>query len=111
MTLKLKTTDTFKTRIDVVFPSGEEADFVGEFKYLGRDQLDDLLAEKLPDADFVERVLVGTKGITNDTGEVDFPTAMAAIRADIALCTATTRGYLAALGGAPAKNSRPSRGR
>ncbi|WP_430391071.1 hypothetical protein [Dyella sp. 20L07] len=109
MSLKLKPSDTFKTRIDVVLADGTEGDFSAEFKYYDRPQLDELLAQKLPDCEFVESVLVGVTGIQGEDGQnLDFATALPMIQRDIALTGATVQGFLKALGGAPAKNSRKS---
>lgn len=112
MSLQLKKVETFKTRVDVVFPDGSKGDYQGEFKYYTRPQLDELMAESLPDRDFVERVLVNVTGIVDDDKQpVPFTVVLPSIQDDLALSSATIRSFWQALGGAPAKNSPTSRGR
>lgn len=112
MTLKLKKITTFNRTVEVKLADGSEGSFKAEFKYLSRAQLDELLGEGMPDAEFVDRVLVGVVGILDsDNQPASLETAKEAIKADIALTTATVRTFLDALGGAPAKNSPTSRGR
>lgn len=112
MSLQLKKVDTFKTRVDVVFPDGSKGDYTAEFHYFNRPQLDELMAEGLADRDFVERVLVNVTGIMDDAKQaVPFATVLPVVQDDLALSSATIRTFWQALGGAPAKNSPTSRAR
>lgn len=109
MSLTLPTSKTFKTRVDVIFPDGSAGDFVAEFLYTPRADLDALMAEKLPDAQFVSRVLKGTSGINDTDGNpLEFSAALPAIQGDVALCTATVRRFFETIGGAAEKNSKTS---
>lgn len=117
MSLKLKKIDTFKARVTVQQPSDNpdkpnEATFVAEFKYIDSDAFDALMEREPTDKEFIDEMLVGVSEIQDETGAgVPFEAAKSAIKADMALRSATAMQCIERLSGAREKNLRRSRAR
>lgn len=117
MSLKLKKVNSFRSRVNVMRATDDadrmqEVSFVAEFKYLGRQAVDDLLESQPTDAEFLDEVLLGLEEVADESGQpVAFDVAKSAIQDDLGLSAATVKQFMKGLGGEKEKNSRRSRGR